>query len=127
MKPLILALLLVFGSTAAVAQEPAVAATAPARAHAASETLLRRWIEGAIAGQPDYGLLSTSLADAVRPQMGAMQGLMQRFGALQSLEHVAVENGADIYVARFATANTRWTVAVNEQGLITGLRFRPEN
>lgn len=104
---------------------PATAEATVAPADARSAELLRDWIESSIAGQPDYALLTTTLADAVRPQAAPMLTLLEGFGALQSIEHAGVEGAADVFIVRFASQVTRWTIVVNDQGLIGGLRMRP--
>jgi len=110
-------------SAAAAAGTEAEAAD-PARV-AASEAMLRTTIASMQAGAPNYADMSDDLAEKVREQSAAITPLIGSFGALQSLAHVGVENGADLFLVGFENQITQWIIAMNEEDKIVALLFRP--
>lgn len=123
MKTLAFALTLAFAAAgAAHAQTPP---TASAPANPAHEALLRATIESTRNGTVDYSTMVPALAEAARGQEAPMKNLLQRFGDIQTIEHVSSENGEDVYLVRFAQNVTRWTIATNGEGKISRLLFRP--
>lgn len=120
-----------FDRPAQAAPQPAPAPAAPAAAmsqtpaNAESENILRGLIAGLQAGTPDYGVMSTDLADKVREQAPAIKTLLESLGAVQAVDFAGSRNGADIYVVNFANAQTDWIIGVNEAGKVAALLFRP--
>jgi uncharacterized protein len=92
----------------------------PARATAAA---LRKVITDLQRGTPDAASMEPALYAALQSQGGA--GLLARFGALQGIEFVASQNGADVYRATFQNGVTLWTIALSPSGRIAGLFFKP--
>lgn len=113
-------------AAAAPAQATAPAATPsdPAQV-AAAEAMLRKTVAAMQAGAPNYGDMSENLAVKVREQSSAITPLMQSFGALTALAHVGAENGAELFMAQFANQATQWVIALNAEGKIVVLLFRP--
>ncbi|HEY2569966.1 MAG TPA: alpha/beta fold hydrolase, partial [Solirubrobacteraceae bacterium] len=97
-----------------------LAQAAPARATAAA---LRKVITDLQRGAPDAASMEPALYAALQSQGGA--GLLARFGALQGLEFVASQNGADVYRVTFQNGVTLWTIALSPSGRIAGLFFKP--
>lgn len=92
---------------------------------AASEAMLRTTIAAMQAGLPNYDDMSPDLAGKVREQTAAITPLIKSFGTLQSLAHVGVENGADLFLVGFENQITQWIIAMNDEGKIVALLFRP--
>jgi propanediol dehydratase small subunit len=144
MKSLLIAAALVFAPVVAQAQvaagalpntfdRPATAAPVPAAAldtasapeNALSEQTLRTIIAGARAGTLDYALMTNDLAGKVREQEAAITPLLESFGALQTIEFVGRQDGADLFAVAFEKAATQWLIGFNEDGKVAALLFRP--
>lgn len=146
MKPILIAATLLLVPAAASAQvaagsvpntfdRPAAgAAPAPARAapaapaqpaNDASEETLRTIIAGAQAGAIDYSLMTDDLAAQVREQEATITPLIQGFGAVQAVDFIGPQDGADLFVVTFAKAETQWVIGFNEAGKVAALLFRP--
>ena len=110
--------------TASVPAAPALGA-APAPADARSEATLRAIIAGAQAGALDYTLLTDDLAGKVREQEAALTPLIRSFGAVQTVEFVGSQEGADLFGVIFANAPTQWVIGFNAEGKVAALLFRP--
>lgn len=108
----------------AQATTPAATPSDPAQV-AAAEAMLRKTVAAMQAGAPNYGDMSENLAVKVREQSSAITPLIQSFGALTALAHVGAENGAELFMAQFANQATQWVIALNAEGKIVVLLFRP--
>jgi len=113
---------------------PAPARAAPAQAapaapvqpaNEASEEILRTIIAGAQAGAIDYSLMTEDLAAKVREQEATVTPLIQGFGAVQAVDFLGPQNGADLFVVNFAKAETQWVIGLDEAGKVAALLFRP--
>jgi len=145
MKSLLIAAVLILAPAAAQAQvaagalpntfdRPAMATPVPAAAaldaasapeNALSEQTLRTIIAGAQAGTLDYALMTDDLAGKVREQEAAITPLLESFGALQTIEFVGRQDGADLFAVAFENAATQWVIGFNEDGKVAALLFRP--
>lgn len=96
--------------------------TAPANAN--SEEALRTIIAGAQAGTIDYSLMTTDLAARVREQEAQLLPVIRGFGAVQAVDFVGSQNGADLFVVTFATAATQWVIGFQDDK-VAALLFRP--
>lgn len=112
---------------AGAAPAPARAApAAPAQpANDASEETLRTIIAGAQAGAIDYSLMTDDLAAQVREQEATITPLIQGFGAVQAVDFIGPQDGADLFVVTFAKAETQWVIGLDEAGKVAALLFRP--
>jgi hypothetical protein len=91
-----------------------------------SEAALRAMIAGLLSGSPDYTAMSPQLAEVTRAQLPRIQGLLQTFGPLQSLEFRDVNlNGVDEYIAQFAKGAMLFSISLDPEGKIGGAFFRP--
>jgi len=109
---------------AAAAATPAIpAATTPANPR--SEAVLREIIAGAQAGTMNYALMSDDLAAQLREQEAAIRPLITGFGAVQAVDFVGSQNGADLFAVTFASAATEWVIGFNEADKVAALLFRP--
>jgi hypothetical protein len=93
--------------------------------NALSENTLRAFITGVQAGTVDYTLMTDDLAGKVREQEAAITPLLQSFGALQTVEFVGRQDGADLFGVIFANAATQWVIGFNDEGKVAALLFRP--
>lgn len=100
-------------------------ATAPANAGA--EEALRAFIAGAQAGTINYSVMTDDLAAKVREQEATIQPLIDGFGALLALDFVGARDGADLFAATFANAETQWLIGFDDEDedRIAALLFRP--
>jgi hypothetical protein len=109
----------------------APAAAAPAApmsttpANSRSEDVLREIIAGGQAGAIPYALMTDDLAGKVRAQEAGILPLLQGFGAIQALDFVGSQEGADLYAVTFATAATQWIIGFDDAGKVDALLFRP--
>jgi CubicO group peptidase (beta-lactamase class C family) len=91
-----------------------------------SEALVRLAMEKLRAGNPDYDRMSPTLAANTRQQLPQIQGLLGRFGALQSLSFKGVApNGADIYQLKFENGSLEYKILLGADGKVEGAGFRP--
>jgi hypothetical protein len=113
-----------FAGQGRTAPEPAVPA-ARAPLNAAAEETLRTLIASAQAGAMDYSLMTEDLASKVREQEAQVTPLIQGFGAVQTIDFVGSQNGADLFAVAFANAATEWIIGFNADGEVAALLFRP--
>jgi uncharacterized protein len=91
-----------------------------------SEAALRRIIGELKSGSVDEAELEPQILAAIRQQLPAVRALLDQLGALQRVEFVGPQNGAEIYRATFANGSTLWAIALSFGGKIAVLSFRPE-
>ena len=84
---------------------------------------LRKIITDMQRGSLDAASMEPALYAAIQAQGGG--ALLGRFGALQRIEFVGAQNGADVYNVIFQNAATRWTIRLAPSGRIAGLFFKP--
>ena len=92
---------------------------------AAAEKALKATIAAMQAGAPNYDAMTPDLAAKVREQAANMAPLIQSFGALNGVSHVATQNGAELFLVMFANAPTQWIIGLSQEGKIGVLLFRP--
>lgn len=102
---------------------PAAPATTPINPEA--EEILRAIIAGAQSGAIDYSVMTDDLAGKVREQEGQVLPLIRGFGALQAVDFVGTQDGADLFAVVFANAATQWIIGFDESGKVAALLFRP--
>lgn len=93
-------------------------------ANAQSEETLRTLIAGAQNGTMDYALMTDDLASKVREQEAQLTPLIRGFGAVQAVDFVGSQNGADLFVVTFASAATEWVIGF-QGDKVAALLFRP--
>lgn len=92
-----------------------------------SEAALRRSIAELQAGAPRYDLLSPGMAELTREQLPQLHADMAAVGPLQSVTFVEVGRiGETVYDVKFANAEWRWTLLLDEDGKIIMGGFRPK-
>ncbi len=90
-----------------------------------SEAVLRSVIAEMMAGAPDFSRMDPALQTAVRAQMPFTSALFPKLGALRSIDYMETINNADVYRVEFEKAPTIWSIRIDENGRIAGLRFQP--
>jgi len=96
--------------------------TAPANPKA--EETLRAIIASAQAGAIDYSLMTDDLGSKVREQEAQVLPLIRGFGAVQAVDFVGSQDGADLFAVTFANAATQWVIGFQD-GKVAALLFRP--
>jgi len=107
---------------------PATAAPAPSTPPtevAVAEAALRVVIEQLRTGAIDPTLYTPDLATRLTGQLATIGPVLQRYGAIQSVEAQGTRDGAGQFLVIFDEAATQWLIGLNEQGLIAALLFRP--
>lgn len=91
-----------------------------------SEEIVRRVIDEASRGEPDYAAMSPALAALVREQREIVQTTLRDAGALEGLSFKGVSGqGWDVYEAKFDHATMEWAFMLAADGTMTGLYLRP--
>ena len=92
---------------------------------AGSEAALRRDIEEVRAGQPNYELMSSALADATRTQLPQIRQMIAELGVVESVTFKGVgRGGADIHEVKFEHGSTEWRITMGSDKMIAGLLVR---
>ncbi len=147
MKPLLIAAALILAPAAAQAQvaagsvpntfdrpaqgapratpRPAPAAPATTPINPKAEETLRAIIASAQTGAMDYSTMTDNLAGQVRQQEAQVLPLIRGFGALQAVDFVGSQDGADLFAVVFANAATQWIIGFDDDGKVAALLFRP--
>jgi hypothetical protein len=104
--------------------------TGPSRSTplAGTEDMLRQYIDGLRAGQPDYGRMSAEVAAQTRQQLPFDQAILVKLGALRAVSFRGVTAlGSDIYMAHFANGTAEWRISLAKDGSITRIALGPQN
>jgi CubicO group peptidase (beta-lactamase class C family) len=90
------------------------------------EAALRRNIDEARRGQPNYELMSPALAALTRQQLPQLQAILTQLGALESVTFKSAgPSGADTYEVKFEHGSTQWLIVLGSDGKVAALGFRP--
>lgn len=104
---------------------PAPVPSAPARpANQNAQSTLSTIISGARSNTLDYSLFTPDLANKIREQQAQLFPIIQGFGAVQAIDFVGSQDGADLFAVTFATAETQWVIGF-EGDKVAALLFRP--
>jgi hypothetical protein len=77
-------------------------------------------------GEPEYGLLTPSVAKAERTQLPQLHEMYSKLGTPESINFVEVDrNGADVYDVKFSNGALRISIFVNADGKIASLAATP--
>ena len=105
-------------------EHPASWRTAPL---AASEDMLRRYIDGIERGAPDYDRMTAEVAAFTRQQLPFNQAILSRLGALRSVSFRGVTSmGNDIYMVHFANGTAEWRIGLVKDGSIGRIALGPQ-
>jgi len=103
---------------------PAAARNAPL---AASEAMLREYIEALSRGQPNYEHMTFEVAAQTRRQLPLNQAILSRLGALQAMSFRGVSySGNDIYMAHFANGTAEWRIGLVKDRTIGRIALGPQ-
>lgn len=90
-----------------------------------SEAALRRYFDELRAGQPNYDLMSQSLATNIRRHLVQTTETIARLGAVQSVTFKGVgPRGDDIFEVQFEQGATEWRITMESEQKIAGLNLR---
>jgi CubicO group peptidase (beta-lactamase class C family) len=93
---------------------------------AGSDVAVRETLETAAAGTPEYERLGPALANAVRQQLPAIRPMLQRLGAIKSIEFRGVgPAGADIYHVTCENGALEVRITLDANGKVIGEGLRP--
>jgi hypothetical protein len=91
-----------------------------------SEAALRKMIEGIRLGKPDYGTMSSGLAEATRQQLPQLQATVTQLGAIQSVTFKGVgPAGPDIYQVKFENGSLEYRIWLAPDGKVESANVRP--
>jgi hypothetical protein len=93
---------------------------------AASETMLRQYIEAVSRGQPNYDHMTAEVAAYTRQQQPLNQAILSRLGTLHALSFRGVSySGNDIYMAHFANGTAEWRIGLVKDRTIGRIALGP--
>ena len=76
-------------------------------------------------GRPDYGRMTSEVAEQTRQQLPFDQAILARLGALRAMSFRGVTAlDSDIYIAQFANGSAEWRIGV-KNGTITKIALGP--
>jgi bla regulator protein blaR1 len=79
-------------------------------------------IAGIASGKPDFAQMNPQLAAAIRKDLPKLQLRLAELGNTKSIQFAGVDtNGFDIYRVTHENGESRWTIGVDSNGIITGL------
>lgn len=96
---------------------------------AGSEAAVRRMIDELVRGEPDYNLLSESMAHVTREQLPNLQQMFTELGPVESVTFVEVDPvGADVFDVQFARGSLTWVIVLTSDGktAMANIRAAPE-
>lgn len=106
-------------------RQTAVATPAAPRADPRAEPAIRAFIGGLQTGTVDWNAFTPDLASKMQPGEGQAADLIRSLGALESVEWFQGQEGVDLFLVRFAEADTQWVIGFEDDGKIAALLFRP--
>jgi len=90
-----------------------------------SEAALRKLIENARVGKPDYSTMSAGFAEATRQQLPQIQSTLTRLGTMKSVTFKGVgPAGPDIYEVQFENGSQEWRIWLGSDGKVESANFR---
>jgi len=89
-----------------------------------TEAALRRFVDGLIGGKPNYGEMSSEVAEAIRNQMRELHSELAPLGSIHSIEFAAVgHRGEDIYIIKQEHGARHWRIMLDSRGMISTVLF----
>jgi bla regulator protein BlaR1 len=86
-----------------------------------SEAMLRRVIDGVVAGKPNLQEMNPQLAAAIHKDLPKLQVRLADLGAVQSIHLVRVsEVGMDVYEVKHERGSSQWSLALDAKGVLVG-------
>jgi hypothetical protein len=92
-----------------------------------SEAALRKHIAAIEAGAPNYEDMTAPLQEAVRKQLPVLELSFKEYGPVQSVAFKGVSGaGEDKYLVTYQSGKqSEWFIALDADGKVSGLLFRP--
>jgi len=91
----------------------------------ACEVSLKRFIEEARTGKPDYAKMTLTLAQTVRMQLPMMQQRLQELGAVKEVKFAGVGPiGAEIFNVTFEKGAAEWRMFCLSNGYVSNMGIR---
>ena len=92
-----------------------------------SEAVMRRYIDGVLAGKPDYDEMTPWFAELVRHGGPLTHSIYVKRGAVRSIKFLHVdEDGGDVYEVGQESGFSMWKIYLNSNGLIEDAEDNPE-
>ena len=86
-----------------------------------SEAMLRRMLDGIVAGKPNLQEMNPQLAAAISQDLPKLQGKLAALGPVQSIQLVSVDKaGMDVYEVRHKHGSSQWSVELDARGILVG-------
>jgi hypothetical protein len=94
---------------------------------AASEAMLRQYIEAVSRGQPNYDDMTPEVAAYTHQQLPLNQAILSKLGTLQAMSFRGVSySGNDIYMAHFANGTAEWRIGLVKNRTIGRIALGPQ-
>jgi hypothetical protein len=111
------------GARASDQPERSAIRTAPL---AASEAMLREYIEALRRGRPNYDHMTPEVAAQTRQQLPLNQAILSRLGELQAMSFRGVSySGNDMYMVHFANGTAEWRISLVKDRTIGRIALGP--
>lgn len=105
---------------------PPAPAVAPTVDQATAKNTLNAFIADLRNGTPNYAAMDPKLAEALKPQVGQVQGALVQLGAVKSMTFVQLgPQGGYLFRVAFENGATDWVIHFNADKKVDGLFFRP--
>jgi bla regulator protein BlaR1 len=86
-----------------------------------SEGMLRRVIQGIVAGKPNLQEMNPQLAAAIHKDLPKLQVKLADLGAVQSIQLLRVsKQGMDVYEVKHERGSSQWSLALDAKGILVG-------
>jgi hypothetical protein len=90
-----------------------------------TEAALRRMIESAAAGKPDFDMLAPGFADIVRSQASMLAPRIVALGPIQSIKFLGPGMMGDRFEVTYAKGAQIWSLVLTSDGKVGGALFGP--
>jgi bla regulator protein blaR1 len=86
-----------------------------------SGAMLRRVIDGIVAGKPNLQEMNPQLAAAIHKDLPKLQVKLADLGAVQSIQLLRVsKQGMDVYEVKHERGSSQWSLALDAKGILVG-------
>jgi bla regulator protein blaR1 len=86
-----------------------------------SEAMLRRMIDGIVAGKPNLQEMNPQLAAAIHNDLPKLQAKLAELGPVQSIQLLSVSSvGMDVYVVKHERGSSQWSLTLDSKGILVG-------
>jgi len=86
-----------------------------------SAAMLRRVIDGIVAGKPNLQEMNPQLAAAIHKDLPKLQVKLADLGEVQAIQLLRVSKiGMDVYEVKHERGSSQWSVALDSNGVLVG-------